>query len=203
MTLFPHFFFLFMAYLLGSLPFGLLIARRVKGIDIRKHGSGNVGATNVFRVVGKGWGIFVLFLDALKGYLAVMLPVWFSAIPPENAFLVLIAVTAILGHSFSFWLRFRGGKGIATSLGVFLALIPIPTLAAFILFWIVFLFTRIISVSSLAAAFFFPVAVLLFTKEAAIFRIVFPVSVLLAFFVFYTHRANIKRLLKGEEKKLI
>jgi len=197
------FLFLLLAYLLGSIPFGLLIAQWVKGIDIRKHGSGNVGATNVFRVVGKVWGVVVLILDAAKGYVAVLLPVRFAAVDSASPYLVLIAVTAILGHSFSVWLRFRGGKGVATSLGVFLALAPVPTLASFGLFWLVFLASRIISLASLSAALFFPFAVLLFSREASGFHVIFPVSVLLAAFVFYTHRANIQRLLKGKEKRLL
>ena len=126
--------FCIFAYLLGSVPFGLIIGRLVKGIDVREHGSGNLGATNVFRVIGRRWGIFVLFLDALKGYLAVALPnaILMGDISPLT--LILLALAAIAGHAFPVWLKFKGGKGVATALGVFLALAFKPTLITFIAF---------------------------------------------------------------------
>ncbi|MDD5670641.1 MAG: glycerol-3-phosphate 1-O-acyltransferase PlsY [Candidatus Omnitrophica bacterium] len=193
--------FIILAYFLGSIPFGLIIGRLVRGIDVRQHGSGNVGATNVFRVVGKKWGILVLFLDALKGYAAVAVPVWTNAqvAPPV---LMLTGIVAILGHSFSIWLKLKGGKGVATSLGVFLGLAAYPTLLAFAVFILVFMVSRIISISSLSAAIVFPIILFYVYRFEALFIWLFPVSILLAVFIFYTHRANILRLMKGEEKKL-
>lgn len=193
--------FIILAYFLGSIPFGLIIGRLVRGIDVRQHGSGNVGATNVFRVVGKKWGILVLFLDALKGYAAVAVPVWTNAqvAPPV---LMLTGIVAILGHSFSIWLKLKGGKGVATSLGVFLGLAAYPTLLAFAVFILVFMVSRIISISSLSAAIVFPIILFCVYRFEALFIWLFPVSILLAVFIFYTHRANILRLMKGEEKKL-
>lgn len=190
------------SYLLGSIPFGLLVARKVKGIDIRNHGSHSMGATNVFRVVGKGWGILVLFLDSLKGYLAVKIPeLWMGNSVPFYV-LILCGLAAVLGHTFPVWLGFRGGKGIATSLGVFLALAFLPTIITFALWAVVFAVTRIISLSSLAATVFFPFAILIGFRGRPGFGWLLLISPLVALFIFYTHRANIERLRRGEEKKL-
>ena len=191
----------FLAYLLGSIPFGFLTAKTVKGIDIRQFGSRNIGATNVFRVVGKKWGILVFILDALKGYLAVSIPVFLTHqkdIPPALGF----AVLAIAGHSFPVWLSFRGGKGVATSLGVFLAITFMPTLIAFAFWIIIFLITHIISMASLAAALLFPLIITLYHHGRPGFPWLLATSLLLAFFMFYTHRPNIGRILRGEEKRL-
>lgn len=196
------FLFLILGYFLGSIPFGLLIAKKVKGIDIREHGSRSTGATNVFRVVGKKWGFLVLFLDALKGALAVILPqLFFAEIPFLSK--ALFAVSAILGHTFSFWIQWKGGKGVATSLGVFLALAPLPAAATLAGWILVFSFTRVISIASLAAALLFPAAIAVFFNGREEFPYLFPLGFLLAVFIFYTHRANITRILKGEEKKII
>ncbi len=195
-------FFLGMAYLLGSIPFGWLVVRGIKGMDIRKHGSGNIGATNVLRAAGKQWGIFVFLLDALKGALAVLLPALIFNEKPAPPFLVAFGMTAILGHSFPVWLGFKGGKGVATSLGVFLALVPVAALTTFLLWLLVFLATRILSVASLTAAFFFPIILFFSSRHLEIFHWVFPVSFILMAFIFFTHRGNIQRLVRREEKKL-
>ena len=197
-----HIIFLVLAYGLGGLPFGLWVAKRVRGIDIREHGSRNTGATNVFRVVGKKWGFLVLFLDALKGYLAVCVPGWLLGAEAVAGWRLAFGVTAILGHSFSLFLKFKGGKGVATSLGVFLGLAWLPTLLTFALWSAVFAVSHIISVASLSAALFFPVLVLLTYRGQADFSGMMTVSVLLTVFIFYTHRANIQRLRRGEEKRL-
>jgi len=196
--------FCVLAYLLGSIPFGLLIAKQVKGVDVREHGSGNIGATNVFRIVGKKWGIFVLFLDALKGFLACQMPVWIlNSGELGFTYLIPLAVLAILGHVFPVWLKWKGGKGVATALGVFLAMAPLPTLLAFAVFSLVFALFRIISVSSLAATALFPFFLYFFYQDRDGFGLLLAVSLILVAFVFYTHRANINRLRKGEEKRLI
>lgn len=193
--------FLITAYLLGSIPFGFWIAKWVQGIDIREHGSKNIGATNVFRVVGKKWGILVFILDAAKGALGVLLPRILNlefSVPQELG----LAITAILGHSFTCWLRFKGGKGVATSFGVFTALTPLPALLAFSVFLIGFLGSRILSIGSLAAAIAFPILMLFCYRNRFGFEWFLAISLLLALFIFYTHRKNIRRLLKGEEKRL-
>ena len=191
-----------LAYLLGSIPFGLLVARSVKGIDVRQYGSGNIGATNIFRVVGKKWGILVFSLDALKGAAAVLLPSFLfqASLPPS--WQIGLGVTAILGHSFPVWLSFKGGKGVATSLGAFMAIVPGPALITFGLWVVVFFLSRILSVASLAAAAAFPLVLFLTVRQSEIFSWVFPVSLIVTAFIFFTHRANIRRLLQGEEKKL-
>ncbi len=195
-------FFLFLlAYLIGSIPFGLIISR-MRGIDIRKHGSGNIGATNVFRVVGKKWGITVFILDALKGYMSVLLPVIFKQQAPLTLSLAL-ALAVILGHTFPIWLKFKGGKGVATSLGAFLAAAPKPALITFGGWIIIFLATRIISAASLSAAVLFPIVIcLIYPRETPGFTTLILVSLFLTAFIFYTHRQNIQRLLKGEEKRI-
>lgn len=188
------------AYLLGSIPFGFLTAR-LKGIDIRTQGSGNIGATNVFRVVGRNWGIAVLALDALKGFLAVALARLLSEGSSHPAFIPAAGMAGILGHTFPLWLRFKGGKGVATSLGVFLAVSWLPTLAAFGFWTFVFALTRIISAASLAAAAVFPFFCYLWA-DAQTAPVLVPLSVLLTLFIVYTHRSNLRRLWRREEKKL-
>ena len=190
------------AYLLGSIPFGLLAGRLVKGIDIREHGSKNIGATNVFRTVGKLWGIFVLALDTAKGAAACLIPLALGAEAVSVPLKLLLGVTAILGHSFSIWIKFKGGKGVATSLGVFLAVCWAPTLTTFAIWILAFVLTRIISISSLIAAIVFPIVVVFFYRGSPDLKLLIPVSLSLAVFIFYTHRANLKRLREGTEKKL-
>ncbi|HOW88369.1 MAG TPA: glycerol-3-phosphate 1-O-acyltransferase PlsY [Candidatus Omnitrophota bacterium] len=194
-------FFVLAAYFLGSVPFGLLAGFAAKKIDIREHGSKNIGATNVFRVVGKKWGIAVLALDALKGYIACVLPSFFGQ-TTATPFQLLLGVSVIMGHSFPVWLKFKGGKGVATSLGVFLAVIWIPTLITFGIWILCFTFTRIISISSLVAAAVFPAMVAVFYRGTPDLMFLLPLSIALACFIFYTHRANIQRLREGTEKKL-
>lgn len=192
----------FLAYLLGSIPFAFLAGRFGRGIDIRQHGSGNVGATNVFRVMGPRWGTGVFILDVLKGALAVGLCYRLQ----DEAGLVWLPVAAgvlaILGHTFPVWLRFRGGKGVATSLGAFLALAPLPTGIAFALWIGVFSLSHIISIASLAAAIAFPVLVGFLSRIDPAYPYLLVISVILALFILFTHRSNMIRLMRGEEKKL-
>ncbi len=192
-----------LAYLIGSIPTGLLLAKALKGIDIREHGSKNIGATNVFRVVGKKWGIVVLLIDASKGAAAVILPPHLMGFDAPVYFPVVLGVATLLGNTFPVWLKFKGGKGVATSLGVFTGIAPAPALTAFVFWCAVFASTRILSVASLAAAIFFPISIWFFLRGQALFTYLFPVGLFLAVFIFYTHRANVGRLMRGEEKKLI
>ena len=196
-----------LAYVAGATPFGYLTARAVRGLDIRAHGSGNIGATNVGRVLGSKWGIFVLLLDLLKGLLPVLLlSAWLIPGDSQN-FLhwkVAAGMTTIVGHMFPFWLKFRGGKGVATALGVALALSPWATLAAFAVFVASFAIWRYVSLSSILGVTAYPIYELFrswpapFAKERislAIFSLLAPLLIILR------HRANIGRLLRGEEPK--
>lgn len=196
-------FFILSAYLLGSIPFGLLVGLMAKRIDIREHGSKNIGATNVFRVIGKKWGMLALFLDILKGYLACSLPLILGFSDYPITLKIILGTTAILGHTFPVWLKFRGGKGVATALGAFLAVMWLPTVLAFGIWVISMLIFRIISISSLIATSCFPILVFGIYRSESHFTILFSVSVLLAILIFYTHRANIGRLRQGTEKKIL
>src|SRR3984885_1593104 len=152
------------AYLLGSIPTGFLVAK-TKGIDIRTVGSGNIGATNAMRVLGKPAGIFVLLVDALKGYAAAvwlcdaLLKIFNSSSADAENFRIVAGLAAVLGHNFTCWLKFKGGKGIATTAGVYLALAPWAVLIAFVVFILAILVTKYVSVASMSAAVALPVAV--------------------------------------------
>lgn len=193
------------AYLLGSIPTGFLVAK-ARGIDIRTVGSGNIGATNVFRYLGKPAGIFVLLADALKGWLAVavvtkLISEWFYPAANQQAqecFQITAGVCAILGHNYTCWLHFKGGKGIATSAGVLIALVPWP-LAIILTVWIiVFVLSRYVSLASIAAAITLPFAVWL-TKQSLTLVIVTAAMGALAI---YKHKANIIRLINGTENRI-
>jgi acyl phosphate:glycerol-3-phosphate acyltransferase len=194
------------AYLIGSIPFSLLIARWVGGIDLRQHGSGNVGATNVARTLGLKWGLLALLLDALKG----LLPTWVLPLllfPDGDAHAhaqVASGLVAIIGHMFPCWLGFRGGKGVATALGVIVVIAPLATLCAFGAFALTFAVSRIVSLSSIIASIVFAVAELVIlaptpfaaaTWSRAAFALAVPALIIVR------HRSNIARLLKGEEQR--
>ena len=192
-------------YILGSCPNGLLISR-ARGIDIRQHGSGNIGATNVLRVLGKRWGYFVFFLDAFKGYLAVELAFLLVSTSPQMTRPELVGIAGglacILGHTFPIWLRFRGGKGVATSAGVLLGLMPVAVLSVFLVWLLVFKITRYVSIASIAAAAALPLFVLLYLHLKAIRGpALFGFSILIAGVVIWRHRSNIFRLWQGTEER--
>ncbi|MGC1307410.1 MAG: glycerol-3-phosphate 1-O-acyltransferase PlsY [Phormidesmis sp.] len=193
------------AYLLGSLPTGFLLAKVLQGIDIREHGSGNTGATNVFRVMGKGPGITALAIDLLKGAIAVVLMQWLVAVPLAGRLsadamawaCVLAALLAVLGHSKSVWLGFTGGKSAATGLGVLLALAWPVGLSVAAVFGVVLAISRTVSVGSMAAAVSAGVFMVLLAQPLA--------YVLLAIagglYVVARHSSNISRLMAGTEPK--
>ena len=191
------------AYLLGSIPTGFLVAR-AKGIDIRAVGSGNIGATNVFRILGKPAGILVLVVDGLKGFaacswLADLVVQPFAVAPDKIECLKIVAgICAVLGHNYTCWLKFKGGKGIATSAGVYFALAPLAAGIALGTWIVVFALSRYVSVASIAAAAALPVAVWL-TKDSLFLGIVTTALGLLAIF---KHKGNIQRLLNGTERRL-
>jgi len=208
-------------YLLGSIPAGWLTAR-AKGVDIRKHGSGNIGATNVFRTLGKGPGIFVFVFDALKGVVAVRLAmaivarhpvVWHDEViqgtemithtikflPPVVAGII-GGVAAIIGHNFPVWLKFKGGKGVATSLGVVAGLAPIAAVVAFAVWIVVFFASGYVSLASIIGTIVVPVTVA-FTAGADEKTPLLCFTVLAAVLIIQRHRPNIRRLLNGTENR--
>jgi glycerol-3-phosphate acyltransferase PlsY len=193
-----------LAYLLGSIPAAVWIGKQFHNIDVREHGSGNAGTTNVIRVLGWKTGIPVLIIDIIKGWVAAMLPVFFHLAEHGSAMLInlqiLTGIIAILGHIFPVFAGFRGGKGVATIAGVLLAVQLPLTLCALGVFLAVLLITRIVSISSMTAGLSFPIISFMFFETPSIVFKVF--SVLVAVALIATHRKNIKRLLKGEEKKL-
>ena len=190
-----------LAYLLGSVPFGYLLVRFVRKEDIRAKGSGNIGATNVARAGSKGLGILTLILDLAKGVAAVLLARHFApgSLGAPSDLAVGAAVAAVLGHVFPMWLRFRGGKGVATALGVFLALVPAVALAGVGVFALVAGFTRLVSLASIIAAAAMPLFAMLLVpnRSPALLGGVFFLSLL----VIAKHHANIGRLLHGTEPK--
>ena len=185
------------AYLLGSIPFGYILVRIFRKEDIRTTGSGNIGATNVARSGAKGLGLLTLLLDCAKGFAAVMLAKHFA---PGNLDLpILAAVASILGHVFPVWLGFRGGKGVASALGVYLALSWPSALAALAIFLVVVLLTRYVSLASIIGAIVLPVVFLkLSTTHSAI---AIGSVIFLSLLVIVKHHANISRLLQGKESK--
>jgi len=183
-----------LSFLLGSIPFGYILGR-LKGIDVRRYGSGNIGATNVSRVLGRKYGLLVLLLDALKGAAAVLIA-RAAGLPAE--YQVLAGISAIAGHCFSPWLGFRGGKGVATALGAFLVISPKTTLVAFLIFLAVLVTTRYVSLSSITAALSYPLLYKFFEKPSPLSFIVVSVGALL---IVAKHHSNIRRLLRGEEKR--
>jgi glycerol-3-phosphate acyltransferase PlsY len=191
------------SYLLGSIP-AAYIAGKSKGIDLRKHGSGNLGATNVIRVLGKKIGIAVFAFDMAKGAFPVFFfPRWAEALgaPFPNAVIgaILCGIAAIIGHVRPIYLGFgKGGKGVATAAGVFLALVPLQTLLTLLVFAVVLFSSGYVSLGSLTAGLILPV---LLALSIGMRSPIFAISVFIAAFVFWTHRANIERLRKGEEHR--
>jgi glycerol-3-phosphate acyltransferase PlsY len=181
------------SYLLGSIPFSFLVARLFGVRDVRQEGSGNVGATNVMRTAGKLPGLLAFLLDASKGAAAPLLARWAGS---DDLVQSAAATLAVLGHVFPVWLRFRGGKGVATGVGAFFPLAPIPSGLAIVVFVLTLLLTRFVSLASLSGT--------LALVVAAFFRASLPVSVsalLAASLIFYRHRGNLERLARGTEPR--
>lgn len=181
------------AYLLGSIPTGLLLGKAY-GIDVRKEGSGNIGATNLYRTVGRKVGLMTLAGDCLKGMLPV-LAVKFSSLPVEYA--AWVGLAAFCGHVFSIFLRFRGGKGVATALGVFLALSPVAVAIALGVFLLLMLVWRYVSLGSISAAAVMPIAVWALGDG----RVTGVVTMIVAVIVIFRHTENIRRLVAGTESR--
>ena len=194
------------SYLLGSLPIGYIVGK-IAGVDIRKSGSGNIGATNVLRVLGKKYGYTVFFLDALKGFAVVRISLALvsttpAAQPYANLFALLGAVVCVIGHSFPVWLNFRGGKGVATSAGVIIGLMPLAAIIVFPIWFIVFEICRYVSVASICAAISLPITIALFLRFKVMNSVVLLYfSIALAVVVVWRHRSNFSRLLNGTEQR--
>jgi glycerol-3-phosphate acyltransferase PlsY len=184
------------SYLLGSIPTGYVVAK-AKGVDIRAVGSGNIGATNVFRILGKTAGIFVLLVDALKGLVACRF-VAFGPDAPSETHQMVAGLVAILGHNYTCWLRFKGGKGVATTAGVLLALAPVGFAVALTTFLIVLSLSRYVSLSSIAAAMILPFGVWLAGGTPRMTGLMSFLSAM----VIYKHRSNVKRLIAGTEARI-
>ena len=194
------------SYLFGSIPFGYL-AGRLAGMDIRKVGSGNIGATNIVRVLGKRYGYPVFALDFLKGLAAVVFasmvarteqPPWAS----PQTFGIFAAVSAVVGHSFPLWLKFRGGKGVAVSAGALFGLMPLATLVGVAIWILVFFTTRYVSAASIAAAMALPFVIWITTwADESRGQALFYASLCLAAFVIWRHRSNVSRLIHGSEAR--
>ncbi|MFL6584176.1 MAG: glycerol-3-phosphate 1-O-acyltransferase PlsY [Chthoniobacterales bacterium] len=192
------------SYLFGSFPAGYL-AGRAAGVDVRQHGSGNIGATNVLRVLGKPYGYAVFFVDALKGFLAVRLAIFAAyriAAPHPEYFGITAAALAIVGHTFPVWLRFRGGKGVATAAGGLVGLMPLAAAAIALVWILVFEISRYVSLASIIAVAALPivVAILLhFGLTTGVGLLYF--SAVMAALIVWRHRTNISRLLAGTEPR--
>jgi len=188
------------AYLLGSIPFGLILAKIFGGKDVRQHGSGNIGATNVSRVAGPVAGVLTLLFDAGKGAVAVLIAA--RAAEHEASAMIFAGIGALLGHCFPVWLKFKGGKGVATALGMYVALCPLATLAAVVVFLLVVAFWRYISLGSLSAAAAMPLLVYFLWAPGHAPPLVVTLGTLFAAaLLFYKHDANLQRLLDGTEPK--
>ena len=205
-----------LSYLVGSIPNSIIISKIVRGIDIREHGSGNAGGTNVMRVLGWKYGLIVIFLDALKGSIAVVLiarlfygPLPFENVSPFDDFTlvqVIAGLSAVIGHIWTVFAGFKGGKGIATALGMLLMLITVDMLIAVGIFALVVLISRYVSLGSIIAAISVPSTLFIreniFHVDIAGYSTLFPFIVGVTILVIYTHRKNLVRIINGNENKI-
>jgi len=205
-----------LSYLMGSIPTSIIVARCRRGIDIRQFGSGNAGGTNAFRVLGWKAGVFVLLVDISKGLVATMLisrlmygPIPFTNKTPFDDYTVvqiIAGISAILGHIWTVFAGFKGGKGMATATGMLIGVAPVETVVSFAIFSIVILVFNYVSLGSLSAAVTFPLAMFfrqnIFMAEVPGYNTLIFFSIGVSLLIIYTHRSNIKRLLKGTEQKM-
>lgn len=210
------FYVVFLSYLVGSIPTSIIVAKLLKGIDIRQHGSGNAGGTNVIRVLGLKEGIFVIVFDIFKGFIATVFiaklmysPFPFKNLTPLEDFTlvqILAGSAAIVGHIWTVFGGFKGGKGMATATGMLIGLAPIDILIVIGVFTIVFIISRYISLGSISAAVAFPLTLFfrenIFKAEVEGYSILIFFSIGIAALLIFTHRANIKRLIEGREHKI-
>jgi len=199
-----EFLFILLAYCIGSIPTAVWVSRYFFGIDIRDYGSGNAGATNVYRTLGSKWGTIVMIIDMLKGVVATSLYLFipYYAVPglERTNFMIALGIASVIGHVFPIWANFKGGKGVATLFGMALAIQPVVALASVGVFILVLYLTRFVSLSSILAGVAFMVFILFIFDEHERWYRVFAVSV--ALLVVITHQKNISRLIKGTESKV-
>ena len=199
-----EFLLIIVAYLIGSIPTSVWVSKHFFGIDIRDYGSGNAGATNTFRVLGSKWGSFVMLVDVLKGVLAtslyLLLPHYLTNELHQTNFMLGLGLAAVLGHIFPIWANFKGGKGVATLLGMAVAIQPIVAACCIGVFLIVLFLTRFVSLSAVLAGIAFMVFILFVFNEQPTFYRIF--AVLVALMVILTHQKNIGRILNGTESKV-
>lgn len=193
-----------LAYLIGSVPTAVWVSKYFFNIDIREYGSGNAGATNTFRVLGAKWGTFVMSIDVLKGLIAtslyILLPYYLTDEWDRTNFMIALGLASVLGHIFPIWANFRGGKGVATLLGMAVAIQPLVALCCIGVFLFVLYLTRFVSLSSILAGISFMVFILfIFNEKETLYRIF---AVLVALMVVLTHQKNISRIIKGTESKI-
>ncbi|MBL7718092.1 MAG: glycerol-3-phosphate 1-O-acyltransferase PlsY [Flavipsychrobacter sp.] len=191
------------AYLIGSIPTAVWVSRKMYGIDIREHGSGNAGATNTFRILGKKAGSGVMLVDMLKGFVAVKLSLLSSFSWHSEAIVnlqVFLGLAAVVGHIFPIWADFRGGKGIATLFGMILSIQPLVAVSIIGVFFLMLFLTRYVSLSSISASIAFPLLILFIFKEPEQSYRIFAIGS--AFLVVLTHYKNINRLISGNESKV-
>ena len=193
-----------LAYLIGSIPTSVWISKSVFNIDIRDYGSGNAGATNSFRVLGSKWGSIVMLVDVTKGIIAtslyITIPFYLTDELARTNFMIVLGLASVIGHIFPIWAGFRGGKGVATILGMALAIQPIVALLCLVVFLFTLLTTRFVSLSSMLAGVAFMVLILfIFNEKETLYRLF---AIIVALMVIITHQKNITRLLKGTENKV-
>ena len=200
-----------LSYLVGSIPTSIIVGKLVKGIDIRNYGSGNPGGTNVIRVVGLGWGIFVILFDAFKGFFATyFIAKWFygdASILNLTTLQIIAGCSAVIGHIWTIFAGFKGGKGVSTSAGMLLGIAPVDLLISLMIFVIIVALTRYVSLGSIISAILFPFVIIftekIFKLEHSDFFTLLIFGSLIAVLIVYRHRSNIKRLIAGNENKLI
>ena len=193
-----------LAYLIGSIPTAVWISKSVFNIDIRDYGSGNAGATNTFRVLGSKWGSIVMLVDVTKGVIAtslyILIPYYLSNELARTNFMIVLGLVSVIGHIFPIWANFRGGKGVATLLGMALAIQPMVALLCLVVFLFTLVITRFVSLSSMLAGVSFMVLILfIFNEKETMYRLF---AIIVALMVIVTHQKNITRLIKGTENKV-
>lgn len=199
-----EFVLIIIAYLIGSIPTALIVSRKFFGVDIRDYGSGNMGATNTFRVLGKKYGSIVMVADILKGMLAValynLLPYYLSNELQRTNFMLALGISAVIGHIFPIYANFKGGKGVATLFGMILAIQPVIAISCVGVFLVVLFLTRYVSLSSMLGAVMLPICVLWIWNDDVVLYRVF--AILVAAMVILTHQKNIGRILRGVESRV-
>jgi glycerol-3-phosphate acyltransferase PlsY len=188
-----------LSYVIGSIPNGLILGKAIWGVDLREHGSKNIGATNAWRTIGKPAGISIFVLDMLKGFLGAGLGIYYAGgFPDHPEYGVICGILAVVGHSWSLFLKFKGGKSVSTGLGVLIMLMPVVAAIVFLVWLAIVFVTRYVSLGSIVGAALVPVLALIFDMP----MVYIGFGTLAAIFIIYRHKSNIERLLNGTESKI-